>query len=289
MSQTFSRYSRLLNLLTLVAPLLVASFAVHGQQVRQLPDASDVLRRMIKHAHAVASAESGSHYAYQSRSILEQLDGSGEVIDSQEKIYTVQLIAGYPIHRLTKIEGQKLSQEELDKEREKELQLRQRFSSLNMEDLAARKESWLTTNLLNRYEFKVTNRITYSNRSTLVITFSPKSGDLPVDGRQDRFLNLLTGTIWLDEEDADAVKVSIGLKETLSMGWFGLLGSLSKCDLTIERTRLPGGIWANTKQTFQIQLRKLAATKRFRMIERSSGFTKVMAEPAPLSGNAKSD
>jgi len=119
-----------------------------------------------------------------------------------------------------------------------------------------------------------------------VLTFEPRAGELPVQGTQDRLLNRLAGKLWVDEEDADAVKVSVSLVETLSMGWFGILGSLSKCELTLERLRMPDGVWANARQTLELQVRKLASTKRFRMTEMSGGYRRVESKSTSLAGNA---
>jgi hypothetical protein len=255
-----------------------------AEHASALPSATNVVQRMIERAKAVASAENAPRYTYQSRSLLEQLKGNGKVIGSREKLYRVDLVAGYPIPYLTQIKGRELSEEELERERQEEAAYWSKFTSLNMEELAARKEPWLTSNLLARYEFEVRERIMLSNRSTLVLTFRPKPGKLPVESIHDRLLNQLQGKVWLDEQDADVAKVSIGLVDTISMGWFGLLGSLSKCECTIERVRLPGGVWAISRETYEMQLRKLASTKRFRMTEVASGYKRALHKPVPVAG-----
>jgi len=258
-----------------------------AEEASKLPATDDVIRRLLERAKWVASSETLPRYTYQSRSVLEQLKGNGKVAQSQEKLYRVDLVAGYPISYLTEIKGKKMSEEELERERKEAAAFWAKFTSLNMEELAARKETWLTSNLLARYEFQVTDRVTLSNRSTLVLTFGPRPGKLPVEGIHDRLLNRLTGKIWLDELDADVAKVSVGLTETISLGWFGLLGSLSKCDCTLERVRLPGGVWAISRETYDVQLRKLASTKRYQLTEVSSDFKRVVPQPLPVAGGAK--
>lgn len=258
----------------------------HATEASNLPAADDVINRLLERAKWVAASETLPRYSYQSRSVLEQLKGNGKVIQSQEKHYRVDLVAGYPIAYLTQIKGKDLSEEELESERKEAAAFWNKFTSLNMEELAARKESWLTSNLLVRYEFQVTDRITLSNRSALVLTFRPKSGKLPVQGIHDRLLNQLAGKIWLDEQDADVAKVSIWLADTISLGWFGVLGSLGKCDCTIERVRLPGGVWAISGETYDIQLRRLASTRRYQMTETSSDYKRVLPKAVPVAGGA---
>jgi hypothetical protein len=59
------------------------------------------------------------------------------------------------------------------------------------------------------------------------------------------------------------------------MGWFGLLGSLTRCDVSLERQRMPDSVWVNTRLALFIQCRKLTTTMRFRTTEESSGFEKA--------------
>jgi hypothetical protein len=285
MKPPIARMVRQLAMTVLLGPLFSLPPPGQCDPVRGLPDAADVMRRVMEHVQAVA-AKDGPQYTYQSCKVLERLKGSGEIVESEERDYRVNLIAGYPIHHLTRIQGQSLSPEELKQEGQKEIRFRQKFTSLNMEKLAAHRTTWLTSNLLARYEFTVTGRITISNRPTLVVVFRPKAGDLPVVDVQDRLLNLLAGTVWIDEQDADAVKLSVGLADTLSLGWFGILGSLSECNLTLERLRLPDGVWVISKQTLQLQLRKLASTKRYRITEESSGYQRVVRKAVESAAQA---
>jgi len=289
MSFLLPKLHRWLGTLVLLQLLGLHPGVGRAEKAATLPSATNVVQRMIERAQAVASAEHAPRYTYQSRSLLEQLKGNGKVIGSREKLYRVDLVAGYPIPYLTQIKGVELSEEELERERQEEAAYWGKFTSLNMEELAARKEPWLTSNLLARYEFEVVERITLSNRATLVLTFRPKPGKLSVESIHDRLLNQLQGKVWLDEQDADVAKVSIGLVDTISMGWFGLLGSLSKCECTIERIRLPGGVWAISRETYEMQLRKLASTKRFRMTQVSSGYKRALLKPVPIAGSVATD
>lgn len=116
-----------------------------------------------------------------------------------------------------------------------------------------------------------------NDRPALVLTFSPKKGTLPEKAVSDKLLNRLAGTVWIDEQDAEAAKLAVGLTDSLSLGWFGMLGSVSRCDLSLDRKRMPEGVWANAIQILQIQYRKLTSTQRFRSTEESSEFKKVAA------------
>ena len=134
----------------------------------------------------------------------------------------------------------------------------------------------MTPELLDRYQFVVEKRVVLSNRTTLVLTFKPKEGNLPSRTIEDKLLNRMTGRLWIDEGDADTARLEVSLAEPIFLGWFGLLGSLTQCDMTLERQRMADGTWIDTKQALLIQYRKLTATMRFRTTETSNGFKKVV-------------
>ena len=241
----------------------------------KLPESSELTRRMIERALAVARGEHTPHYTYEKRSLLEHLDASGQTNTTEQKLYQVTLIAGYPFNRLVKVQGRDLTSEESKKEERKEERFRQRYVGADPKKMAARKESWVTQQLLDRYEFVVQERVLVKNRPTLVVNFKPKAENLPNQAIQDRILNRMAGTLWVDEQDADTARISAHLTETASLGWFGVLGSLSRCDLSLERQRLPDGVWVNLKQVLLIHARKVATAMRFRHTEESSGFKKA--------------
>jgi hypothetical protein len=227
---------------------------------------------MVDRSTATAQAEDGVHYTYQKLSRSERLDAAGKALTSEEKLYTVTLIAGLPFNRLIRIQGRDLTPEELAREDAKEEKFRQRLVSADTRTLARRKEGLVTPELLGRYDFVVEERLMLSNRSTLVLSFKPKPGELPARKTVDKLLNRMTGKIWVDEADADTARLEAHLVGPVWLGWFGWLGSLTQCDLVLERRRMSDGVWINRWQSFLIQYRKLTTVLRLRTTEESSGF-----------------
>ena len=230
---------------------------------------------MIERAQTVAEEGQAPPYGYEKRSFVEHLDAGGHTIKSEEKIHQVTLIGGVPFNRLVRIHGRELTSEELKKEQRKEERFQKRFAPGNATNLISRREGWVTSQLLDRYQFVVTERVVLDDRATLVLGFKPKAGKLPEKAMQDKLLNRLEGTVWVDEQEADAARLAVNLTETVSLGWLGMLGSLSRCQVFLERQRMPEGVWVNARQTLLIQCRKLATPLRFRILEESSGFKKV--------------
>ena len=262
----------------ILIPGLLSCLLCFGHAAEQLPGASEVTQRVIERSQAVASAAQGPQYTYEKRALRESLDATGRPLTSEEKLYQVTLIAGLPFNRLVKIQGRELSSEETSRQDAREAKFRRRFVSADAKEPAARKEGLMTPELMGRYQFAVQQRVVLSNRPTLVLTFKPKAENLPSKTVQDKLLNRLTGRLWIDEGDADPTRLEASLVEPVSVGWFGMLGSLSRFDVSMERQRMPDGVWINTKQALLIQGRKLTSTLRLRTIEESSKFQKVEAK-----------
>jgi hypothetical protein len=260
---------------TLLVAGLLSCYPCNRGAAAALPAASEVTRRMIERAQAVAQAEQGPQYTYEKRSLLERLDASGQPVSSAEKLYQVTLTCCLPFNRLVKVQGRDLTAEELKKEQDREERFQRQFASTDRQKLVARKEALVTPELLDRYQFTVKERVILRDRPTLVLTFKPREGDLPSGTIQDKLLNGMAGTLWIDEGDADTARLVVNLVEPVSLGWFGWLGSLTRFELSLERQRMPDGVWVNTKQAFLMQCRKLATTLRFRATEESSGFRHV--------------
>ena len=181
-----------------------------------------------------------------------------------------------PFNRLVKIQGRELSPEELRREEAREERFRQRLDSPDAKKVAARKEGLVTPELLGRFQFAVEKRVALSNRPTLVLSFKPKEANGRARTVQDKLLSRMAGRLWVDEADADTARLEVYLVEPVSLGWFGWLGSLSQCELSLVRQRMPDGVGINTKQALLIQCRKVTSAMRFRTAEESSKLRKVV-------------
>jgi len=242
-----------------------------------LPDGNAVIQRLLARAHALAKAEQGPEYTYEKRLLIEELDGRDQPAKSEERLYQVHWVGGLPLERLVGIQGRKLTEAELRKEAQREERLRQKFAGVDVKKKVAQKEAWVTSQLLERFQFQVQERIIMHERPTLVVSFRPKTGKFPSKTVADKLLNQLAGTVWVDEAEADAAKFSVTLLEPVSFGWFGILGAVNRCELMSERERMPAGVWLATRQSLLVKGRFSFSSFRFRVTENSSGFQPAAA------------
>jgi hypothetical protein len=247
----------------------IASVAVAGA-AETFPSASNVIQRVLVRSEMVARANL-TNYAYNKKSITEELDEKERVIKSTEKLYQVMLIGGLPFPRLVRIHGRELSAKELEKENQRETAFRQRVTRVDFNKKAKRKEGLATQDLVERFDFKITKREIIEDRPTLIITFAPRAG-LPENSIEDKVFAKVFGTVWIDEAEAEIAKLDASVRGPIPLGWFGAVGSLNKFQATLERSRMPDGVWVNRKSTFSIVARKLLTAIRTRTTEESSNF-----------------
>jgi hypothetical protein len=242
-----------------------------GHPAEILPAASNVMHRVIERAELVAKAEQTNHYAYDKRSVTEELDDKGRATKSTEKHYKVILVNGLPFPRLVKIQGRDLTPRELERENQRETAFRERVTRIDFKKKAKKKEAIATPDLIDRFKFDVTKREMIEGRPTLTVTFAPKPGG-PEKSIEDKIFKHIFGTVWVDEEEAEITKLDASVRGPVPLGWFGAVGSLNKFHATFERSRMPDGVWVNRKSMFSVVARQIWKALRFRTIEESSGF-----------------
>ena len=242
-----------------------------------LPSATNVLNRVTERASHVARDGNDEKYSYAKRTLTQELNSKDEVIESTEKKYKVLLVRGWSFSRLVQIQGQQLSEAQIRKEDEREQEFRSKLEGRDLKKMREKKEAWIKPELLARFNFNVVSNAVYANRQTWVLEFKPKAGAAE-NSIQDRIYSRIAGFLWIDQEDAEIARLEAHLKEDLSLGWLGVLGSLNTCDLTLERQRMPGGVWVNAKQTLLLVGRKVFSTVRYRATEESSGFQREISD-----------
>jgi hypothetical protein len=239
-----------------------------------LPEASSVIQRVLRRAEEADQAREESKYAYQKRSVSEELDDSGKPVKKTEKVFQVTPIEGVPFSRLIRIQNRDLTEEERELQDRKEEAFRRRIAEKRSHARHGIDEDAINSDLVERYDFKVEKRDWVNKRAVLVLSFHPKKDRTAEKTVEDRVLNRLAGQVWVDEEEAEVLQVRVGLTEDFSIGLFGMICSIKQCDVKIERQRLPDDVWV--KKSFAVLLggRKLLSSIRYRSLEEFYNFKK---------------
>ena len=256
----------------MLLPALCPRQALAGEN---LPTAGAVLQRMLQRANDVAPAREAFRYAYEKRSLTEDLDDNGRPIKTTRKTYQVTPIQGVPFARLIRINNRELTPEQLKTQDKKEQEFRRKLAGQDPKAAAAEDEEILNPKLIERYDFKVEKRDWRDHRPVLLLSFCPKKTNRLEKNVEDKVLDRLAGRLWVDEAEAEVVEVRVGLTEDLSLGWFGMIGSLKQCDVTMERQRLPGDVWVNKSFGISLGGRKVFTSMRYHVLEEFCNFRKL--------------
>ena len=152
------------------------------------------MRKAIQRAKWVEEENFEATRAYTQLSVTEQLDDKGEVKQREELLYHVYPVEGLPYSELIQKNGKAPTPQELKKERERQKKLRERLAQRRRQK--DEDEVSLDEEVVSKYRFQVLRREAANGRTAFVLSFEPRSDDLPVRRKVDRFLNKLVGTLW---------------------------------------------------------------------------------------------
>ncbi len=237
-------------------------------------DVPALLQRVVARARAVATETNGGFYVFRKLAVTDTLDASGEIKRTREKVYEVTVRQGMTQNRLVAVDGRRLAGAESDALSEKERRWRETYSSRRGEEGGSRTERMdqiVNEKLFARFEFTAVGREVLRGRPCIALDFRPRSGDLPDERLMDRVLNLFRGRIWIDEEEDELARAEIATEGAMRV-WGGMLGSLERFRLHVDRERSPYGVWFNRHAEIEIRARKLLTSFGMRVREVGSEF-----------------
>ncbi len=108
--------------------------------------------------------------------------------------------------------------------------------------------------------FAIERREQLNGRDTLVVRFEPRPGAKP-STREGRIANVMRGTIWVDEEAREVIRVEAVATDDLSFG-LGVVARLNEgTRVSLTREAVAGGIWLPTSIRFMGQGRAMLFRK----------------------------
>jgi hypothetical protein len=200
-------------------------------------------------------------YTFNEKQTERQLDSSGNIEKTTTSLYEVYPSPepGHTYRKLVERDGKRLTPEELAKEDEKqEAREARKAAKLYGEDASKRasaeserrlKETRTIEEIFRIFEFRVAGREEMDGRSTIVLTFEPRS-DAEASTRGAKILKKFSGRAWVDEADKQLVRVEAELIDDLSFG-FGVLAKLKKgAHALMQRRKINDEIWLPAQARF---------------------------------------
>jgi hypothetical protein len=232
--------------------------------------ADDIIRQAVARAQKRADSANRSGYAYTKVAVTEELDGAGKVTDRQKRVYEVQFQSGETFLKLVELNGKPLASSDRKKQAENEAKF-SRLLGQSKNGKGDRRENFLTADLVARFDFRFACREEINGRTAFQLKFQPKNPTPPSHHIIDRFLDRMSGTLWVDTEDFEVARVDIKLGSQVDL-LGGVLGSLKKMAFTLVRTRLADGQWFNVSSNGDFEGRKLLDSTRYKTTSRCVNF-----------------
>ena len=98
------------------------------------------------------------------------------------------------------------------------------------------------------------------------LNFQPAVDGPAGAGINERFLSRIAGSAWVDALDHELVRVEIQLTAPVSVVG-GLVGSVKKCRVLIERERTEEGCWFTRRLAWHLEGRQFFSTRVMDFVE----------------------
>jgi len=184
-------------------------------------------------------------YIFHRRDEDQELDSQGHWHPKEVKEYEVYFLGLWEIERLLSKNGKLLTEKEQQKQeeevRKQEAKAREKMAK---EESGANpdKNTITLAKFLASDRFYNLRRQTYEGREVYAMDFAPRP-DFQPHSLVDRVLKALGGTLWIDEQAKQGVRLEARFLEGLKVGG-GLIGSVQKGgNVVLEQRFVNGEVW----------------------------------------------
>jgi hypothetical protein len=235
----------------------------------------EILERALEKSRWYQEQKIETKYTFRIERTSEKLDESGDVKKRETTVYTSLPFDDFTFERLESRDGRPLDEKELKKEEERQ----RKFEEQIQEGKKPKDENQRVVfdeKLVRKYRFEFEGTKSHRGRDVFVLSYVPRSEELPVENRMDYALNKAEGEIWIDTENYEVCRATFQLREKVKL-WWGLIGSISDMAGTIERVELEDGLWMPEKFELYMNGRILFSSLHRREEIQWSGFRKYGA------------
>jgi hypothetical protein len=210
---------------------------------RSLPDIKQLLSDVRENQKQIESFV--DQYSCTETEEVHELDKRGQVKKSIVKEYEDFYLGGQLVRREVKKDGKPLTPDEQKKEDgriEKRIREYEKKKAEGGEDAAKKKEEIDISTFLRISNFTHPRWEKYRQHDVIVFDFAPNPGYRPRSKTED-LLHKLVGTLWVDDEVHQAVRLEAHLSDSYKLAG-GLLASIHKgASLVMEQAKTHDEVW----------------------------------------------
>ena len=243
-------------------------------QPASVPPAEEIIPRVRDHQKQLE--ERRKNYICNLDEETQKLDGHDAVKKTEIKGYEMFFVDGQPILRQVSNDSKPLHAKEQRKEQEKvDKQIKQAH-----ERAGKRARNQEDPNALGIKQFLAASRFTnarydsFKGQRVLAYDFEPNR-DFEPHTRAESLANKLSGTVWIDPDALEIVRLDARVTENFNVAG-GLLGSLKRGSAVVfEQEHVNGEVWLPSFADFNVGARLwLVSSLHERVIDRFSNYRK---------------
>ncbi len=243
---------------------------------KPLPDVEALLKTVVANQEKIE--EMRERYTCRMTEIERKLDGDGRVKQTETKTYEVTPVGDRSVQRLTSVNGKELSAQEREKEdrrvqkdveeiikrREKELQKKAREGERGDEQ----DDRVTILDFLHLCDITSVRREVFRGVEVIAFDFEPRKSVKP-KSRVESIVSKLAGTLWVDEQAGQIVRLEARLTDSFKMAG-GLLASIGPSTaFAFEQEKVDGEVWLPSLSEANISARLMLFSKINRSVKRS--------------------
>lgn len=234
-------------------------------------------------------------YIFRRRDEDQHVDSEGRVKSTEVKEYEVHFVANREIERLVSKDGKPLNERETrqqDEEVRKQEAKAREDSAKQDEGEEPGKDTLTLTKFLAANRFYHLRRETYQGREVYAMDFEPRA-DFDAHSLVEKLLKSLGGTVWIDEQARQIVRLQARFLKAFKVGG-GLLGSVREGgNVVFEQRFVNREIWMPSFGEIHLDARVLLRHKpingtstfsdyqKFRVESKITGGTEEVPAPKP--------
>jgi hypothetical protein len=232
----------------------------------EAPSADAVVARLVERLKSLPDRHQGQAHVCRRMAVIETLDSDGSVSERKTKEYVVAMTNGVETVRLVRVDEKEPPAADARSEERRDREARERYGKSG----SFRKRRGVEVvdeALLRRFEYTWQGFEVIAGRTNHVLRFAAKPSEPGQGGSQgfaDRLMSLLEGRLWIDAEEHELVRVEAGLGRSFDV-FAGVVASIQRMSLLIERFRLPDGRWVDGRFHTALEGRKFLSTLRLRL------------------------
>ena len=250
------------------------------------PDPTTLIKTVADNQKQIEAAH--KDYIFHRKDEEQDFDSRGHVKSTQTREYEVYFVGPWEIERLQSKDGKPLTESERKKQyeevRKQEAKARERIAKRESGEDPG-KNTITLAKFLAADRFYNLHRDNYQGREVYTMDFAPRP-DFQPHSLVNKVLKALGGTLWIDEQAKQGVRLEARFLEGLKLG-AGLLGSVQKGgNVVLEQRFVNDEVWMPSYIEIHLDARVFFLHKSINGISTYSDYRKFRVDTKITGGAA---